>query len=54
MTLATGKPALVMAVGATVGGCIGANFSRRILRTDLLRYAITAFGLSMAALLFLR
>lgn len=44
------KPALVMAVCAT----IGANVSRRIIRTDLLRYTITAIGLVMVAVFFLR
>lgn len=48
------KPALVMALCATVGGYLGANISRRIVRTDLFRYAITAMGLVMATVFFLR
>lgn len=48
------QPALVMAVCATVGGYVGANVSRRIVRTDLLRYVITAMGLVMALVFFLR
>lgn len=48
------KPALVMAIFATIGGYLGANMSRRIVRTDLLRYFVTAIGLIMAVVFFLR
>ncbi|WP_342070933.1 sulfite exporter TauE/SafE family protein [Yoonia algicola] len=48
------EPALVMAVSATIGGYIGANVSRRIVRTDLLRYFVTAVGVMMAVVFFLR
>lgn len=48
------KPALIMAVAATLGGYIGAHYSRRIVRTDLLRYFVTAVGLIMAIVFLLR
>lgn len=48
------KPALVMALSATLGGYLGARVSRRIVRTDLLRHFVTAIGLAMAAVFFLR
>jgi len=48
------KPALVMAVSATIGGYLGARLSRRIVRTDLLRHFVTGIGLVMAVVFFLR
>ncbi|WP_044008873.1 sulfite exporter TauE/SafE family protein [Leisingera methylohalidivorans] len=48
------EPAFVMAISATVGGYLGAIVSRRIVRTDLLRHFVTAIGLIMAAVFFLR
>ncbi|AXI48062.1 hypothetical protein C1J03_19885 [Sulfitobacter sp. SK012] len=48
------KPALVMAISATVGGYLGARMSRRIVRTDLLRHFVTVIGVTMAAVFFLR
>lgn len=48
------KPALVMALSATVGGYLGASVSRRIVRTDHLRRFVMAIGLTMAAVFFLR
>ncbi|MBZ4021518.1 hypothetical protein CKO11_03480 [Rhodobacter sp. TJ_12] len=46
------KPAIVMAISATVGGYLGATLSRRIVRTDLLRHGVTAIGLIMTAVFF--
>ncbi len=48
------EPAIVMAISATVGGYLGANVSRRIVRTDLLRHFVTAIGLTMAIVFFLK
>ena len=48
------EQALVMAVSSTVGGYVGATMSRRIVRTDLLRHFVTAIGLTMALVFFLR
>lgn len=48
------EPALVMAVSSTLGGYLGARFSRRIVRTDLLRHFVTAIGFTMALVFFLR
>ena len=47
------QPAIVMACSITVGGYLGANLSRRIVRTDLLRHFVTVIGLAMAAVFFL-
>jgi len=41
------EQAAVMAGAATLGGFLGARKSRTIVRTDLLRYFVTAVGLSM-------
>lgn len=46
--------ALVMAVSSMIGGYAGAAMSRRIVRTDLLRYFVTAIGLIMTVVFFLR
>lgn len=43
-----------MAFSSVLGGYFGARMSRRIVRTDLLRYFITAIGLMMTLVFFLR
>ena len=46
--------ALVMAFSSGLGGFTGASFSRRITRVDLLRHFVTAVGLAMTVMFFLR
>ena len=46
--------ALVMAASSALGGYVGARTSRRIVRTDLLRYFVTSVGAAMALVFFLR
>ena len=48
------EPALVMALSSTIGGYLGANMSRKIVRTDLLRLFVTVVGLVMTLVFFLR
>ncbi len=45
---------LIMAVSSAVGGYLGARLTRRIVRTDLLRYFVTCIGATMALVFFLR
>jgi uncharacterized membrane protein YfcA len=47
------KPALAMMLFSTLGGYLGATFSRRIKRTDLLRLFVTAVGVVMTIKFFL-
>lgn len=47
------EQAAVMAISATAGGYIGARQSRRIKRTQLLRYFVIAVGVVMTAAFFL-
>lgn len=46
------EQALVMALAATLGGYVGARWSRRIVRTDLLRYFVTGVGVVMTVIFF--
>lgn len=48
------EQAFVMAIAATLGGYIGARWSRRIVRTDLLRYFVTGVGVVMTLIFFMR
>lgn len=47
------EQAFVMAASTAVGGYVGARLSRRIVRTDLLRWAITMVGAAMTVAFFL-
>lgn len=47
------EQAFVMAVTAALGGYIGARWSRRIVRTDLLRHFVTTVGVVMTVIFFL-
>nr|WP_281379512.1 sulfite exporter TauE/SafE family protein [Aquamicrobium lusatiense] len=47
------EQALILAVSATAGGYAGARLSRRIVRTDLLRWFITLVGAAMTIAFFL-
>jgi uncharacterized membrane protein YfcA len=47
------KPALAMMLFSTLGGYLGATFSRKIKRTDLLRLFVTAVGVVMTIKFFL-
>ena len=48
------EQAAIMAASAALGGYVGAHQSRKITRTDLLRHFVTAVGLGMSVLFFLR
>ncbi|WP_298495278.1 sulfite exporter TauE/SafE family protein [uncultured Maritimibacter sp.] len=48
------KPALLLAVAITLGGYIGARVSRRIKRTDYLRYFVVAVGVVMTVIFTVR
>jgi len=48
------EQAIIMALLSTLGGYAGALWSRKITRTDLLRYVVTAIGLTMAIVFFLK
>ncbi|WP_428646441.1 sulfite exporter TauE/SafE family protein [Roseibium sp.] len=48
------EQAFVMAGAATLGGYIGARKSRKIVRTDLLRYFVTGVGIIMTCVFFLK
>jgi hypothetical protein len=47
------EQALVMAASATLGGYVGARFSRRIVRTDILRGFVTLVGATMTVAFFM-
>jgi uncharacterized protein len=48
------EQAFVMAIAATIGGFIGARKSRQTVRTDLLRHFVTAVGLFMTIIFFVK
>lgn len=47
------EQALIMAASATLGGYVGAYFSRRIVRTDILRGFVTLVGATMTVAFFM-
>jgi uncharacterized membrane protein YfcA len=46
------QPALVIGVAISIGGYVGASQSRRIKRTDLLRWFVTAVGAVTTVIFF--
>ena len=48
------EQALVMATSSAVGGFVGAHYSRKITRMDLLRHFVTAVGVIMTVIFFIR
>jgi uncharacterized membrane protein YfcA len=48
------EQALVMATSSALGGYLGAHYSRKITRTDLLRHFVTAVGIIMTIVFFVR